>query len=217
MARLLLADCQPLFNEALAALLVEGTDHEVVACSSSSEDIVRQTARIRPELILVDASLALAGPASLLAKLLAFEPEPKVLLLANEVAVETAAEAVRGGAQGVIAKTSSAVAIRRTVEAVLRGEAAVPRALLPKIFRQLSASQRQAAASPVNRLSARERQVLVLLGKGWDNTRIGQELFISPNTVRTHVQNILEKLGMHSKLEAATFAMQRPIELLPHL
>ena len=58
-----------------------------------------------------------------------------------------------------------------------------------------------------------ERQVLALLSRGWDNARIGRDLFISQHTVRTHIQNILEKLGMHSKLEAATFAMQRSTEL----
>ena len=55
--------------------------------------------------------------------------------------------------------------------------------------------------------------MLALLSKGWDNARIGRDLFISQHTVRTHIQNILEKLGMHSKLEAATFAMQRSMEL----
>jgi DNA-binding NarL/FixJ family response regulator len=67
--------------------------------------------------------------------------------------------------------------------------------------------------SPLARLSPRERQVLSLLSRGWDNPRIAQELFISQHTVRTHIQNILEKLGMHSKLEAATFAMQQSMEL----
>ena len=60
-------------------------------------------------------------------------------------------------------------------------------------------------------LTPRERQVLALLSKGWDNARIGRDLFISQHTVRTHIQNILEKLGMHSKLEAATFAMQNDL------
>jgi DNA-binding NarL/FixJ family response regulator len=73
--------------------------------------------------------------------------------------------------------------------------------------------QKSAADSPLSRLSPRERQVLLLLRRGWDNAQIGHELFISPHTVRTHIQNILEKLDMHSKLEAATFAMQYVPEL----
>jgi two-component system nitrate/nitrite response regulator NarL len=60
-----------------------------------------------------------------------------------------------------------------------------------------------------NRLSPREREVLALLGRGWSNAQIGRELYISPHTVRTHVQNILQKLEMHSRLEAALSAVRR--------
>jgi DNA-binding NarL/FixJ family response regulator len=63
--------------------------------------------------------------------------------------------------------------------------------------------------------SLRPDLVLALLSRGWDNARIGRDLFISQHTVRTHIQNILKKLGMHSKLEAATFAMRRSTELEP--
>src|SRR5512132_1883062 len=63
----------------------------------------------------------------------------------------------------------------------------------------------------LDRLNPRERKVLALLGRGWSNAQIGRELYISPHTVRTHVQNILQKLEMHSKLEAATFAMQHAL------
>jgi DNA-binding NarL/FixJ family response regulator len=87
----------------------------------------------------------------------------------------------------------------------------VPRAMLPQLFRRLLDLSERSSDSPLNRLSPREREVLALLGRGWNNARIGRELFISPHTVRTHVQNILQKLEMHSKLEAATFAMQRQL------
>ena len=90
----------------------------------------------------------------------------------------------------------------------LDGEGVVPRAMLPQLFRRLLDMGDRASDAPLNRLSPREREVLALLGRGWSNAQIGRELYISPHTVRTHVQNILQKLEMHSKLEAATFAMQ---------
>ena len=90
----------------------------------------------------------------------------------------------------------------------------MPRGMLLELARRMVARD-QAPDSPLSRLSPRERQVLALLSRGWDNARIGRELFISQHTVRTHIQNILEKLGMHSKLEAATFAMQRSAEFQP--
>jgi DNA-binding NarL/FixJ family response regulator len=102
--------------------------------------------------------------------------------------------------------------VLRVAGAVLEGEGAVPRGMLLELARRMVARDRT-ADSPLSRLSPRQRQVLALLSRGWDNARIGRDLFISQHTVRTHIQNILEKLGMHSKLEAATFAMQRSLEL----
>jgi two-component system NarL family response regulator len=102
--------------------------------------------------------------------------------------------------------------VLRVAGAVLAGEGAIPRAMLLELAKRMAAKDRE-SDSPLSRLSRREREVLALLSRGWDNARIGRQLFISQHTVRTHIQNILEKLGMHSKLEAATFAMQRSFEL----
>jgi RNA polymerase sigma factor (sigma-70 family) len=99
----------------------------------------------------------------------------------------------------------------RARQAVPGGEGVVPTAMLPQLFRRLLDMGDRATDAPLNRLSPREREVLALLGRGWSNAQIGRELYISPHTVRTHVQNILQKLEMHSKLEAATFAMQHEL------
>jgi RNA polymerase sigma factor (sigma-70 family) len=99
----------------------------------------------------------------------------------------------------------------RARQAVRDGEGVVPRVMLPQLFRRLLDMGDRATDAPLNRLSPREREVLALLGRGWSNAQIGRELYISPHTVRTHVQNILQKLEMHSKLEAATFAMQHEL------
>jgi RNA polymerase sigma factor (sigma-70 family) len=87
-------------------------------------------------------------------------------------------------------------------------EGVVPRAMLPQLFRRLLDMCDRSTDAPLNRLSPREREVLALLGRGWSNAQIGRELYISPHTVRTHVQNILQKLEMHSKLEAVAFALE---------
>jgi len=160
MARVLLADSQPLFNEALEALFSRDDVHQVIGRCSSADDAFAHVSSLRPDLVLVDATLGLEGSPG----------------------------------------------------AGLAGEGAVPRGMLLELARRMVARDRT-PDSPLSRLSPRERQVLALLSKGWDNARIGRDLFISQHTVRTHIQNILEKLGMHSKLEAATFAMQRSMEL----
>ncbi|HEU4398997.1 MAG TPA: response regulator transcription factor [Actinomycetota bacterium] len=214
MARVMLADSQPLFNEALEALFSRGDAHRVVGCSSSAEEAFSAVGSLLPDLVLVDATLGLGGSSSLVARVLEAYPSVKLLVLGDDRDVDLLLAAIRAGAAGVVGKTYGASTVLRVAEAVLAGEGAVPRAMLLELARRMTARDR-IADSPLARLSPRERQVLVLLSRGWDNARIGRDLFISQHTVRTHIQNILEKLGMHSKLEAATYAMQRSMELAP--
>ena len=91
---------------------------------------------------------------------------------------------------------------------MLAREGIAPQAMRPQLFRPLLAILDRSTDAPLHRLSPREREVLVLLGHGWSNAQIGRKLFISPHTVRTHSQNILQKMQMHLQLESAIFAMQ---------
>jgi two-component system, NarL family, nitrate/nitrite response regulator NarL len=212
MARVLLADSQPLFNEALEALFTRGGGHQVVGRGASAEEILSIVRRLRPDLVLVDPAVGLEGSPTLVARVLEVHPDAKVVVLGDDRDAALLLAAIRAGAAGVVGKTHGADTLLRVAAAVLAGEAAVPRAMLLELTRRLLTRHRP-ADSPIDRLSPREREVLALLSRGWNNARIGRDLVISQHTVRTHIQNILEKLGMHSKLEAATFAMQRSLEL----
>jgi DNA-binding NarL/FixJ family response regulator len=211
MARVLLADSQPLFNEALEALFSRDDVHQVIGRCSSAEDAFTHVSSLRPDLVLVDAVLGLEGSPNLVARMLEACPEARVIVLGDDHDADLLLAAIRAGAAGVVGKTYGASTVLRVAGAVLEGEGAVPRSMLLELARRMVSADRP--TSPLSHLSPRERQVLALLSRGWDNARIGQDLFISQHTVRTHIQNILEKLGMHSKLEAATFAMQRSTEL----
>jgi DNA-binding NarL/FixJ family response regulator len=212
MARVLLADSQPLFNEALEALFSRDRTHVVVGRCSSAEEAFSAVGGLLPDLMLVDSALGLDGSPNLVTRLLEAHPGVKLVVLGDDRDVDLMLAAIRAGAAGVVGKTHGASTVLRVADAVLAGEAAIPRAMLLELARRMAAKDRS-ADSPLARLSPRERQVLALLSRGWDNARIGRDLFISQHTVRTHIQNILEKLGMHSKLEAATFAMQSSMEL----
>jgi DNA-binding NarL/FixJ family response regulator len=212
MARVLLADSQPLFNEALEALFSRDDTHQVVGRCSTADDASAHVSSLRPDLVLVDASLGLEGSPNLVARILKAWPQARVIVLGDDHDADLLLAAICSGAAGVVGKTYGASTVLRVAGAVLEGEGAVPRSMLLELTRRMVARDRT-PDSPLSRLSPRERQVLALLSRGWDNARIGKDLFISQHTVRTHVQNILEKLGMHSKLEAATYAMQRSTEL----
>jgi DNA-binding NarL/FixJ family response regulator len=212
MARLLLADRQPLLNYALEALLTSDGAHDVLARCTPQDNIPQEVRRLQPDLLLLDADVAMSGRPTVLERALAARPGLKVLLLVLDMDVELLLDGMDAGAVGVVLKTSGSSTVRTAVESALGGEGFVPQATLPRVFRHLDA-QHRAGESLVHRLSVREREVLALLGQGWSNESIGEVLFISPHTVRTHIQNILEKLGFHSRLEAATFAMERASEL----
>jgi RNA polymerase sigma factor (sigma-70 family) len=116
--------------------------------------------------------------------------------------------AVGAGAHEVLGKESPTETVPRRVQAVLDDEGSIPRPMPPQPSRPLFDDMDDRADAPLNRLSQREREILGLLANGWSNRRIAEACFLSLNTVRTHVQNILVKLGVHSKLEAVAFALE---------
>jgi DNA-binding NarL/FixJ family response regulator len=207
MARVLLVDSQPLFNEALEALFARDGAHEVVGRSCSARDAFELVSSLRPDLVLVDAIVGLSESPSLVDRIMRARPSTKVIALGDDHEINLMMAALKAGAAGVVGKTYGADTVLRVARGVLNGEGAVPRGMILEVTRRLIAGERF-SGSPLGRLSPRERQVLSLLSRGWDNAKIGKDLYISQHTVRTHIQNILEKLGMHSKLEAAAFAMR---------
>ena len=123
---------------------------------------------------------------------------------------EVLGEAPNGaGAHEVLGMESNTEAVPGRVQAILDDEGLAPRPMPPQPFgRLLDDMDVRATDGLLNRLSEREREVLGLLTNGWSNRRIAEECFLSLNTVRTHIQNILVKLGVHSKLEAVAFALE---------
>jgi two-component system, NarL family, nitrate/nitrite response regulator NarL len=213
MARVLAADRQPLLNQALEALLTSDGHHEVVGRCSVHDEIPLAVRRLRPDVLLLDAGVAMSGTPTVIEQALAERPDLKVLILALELDLKLVVDAVGAGALGVVLKTSGPATVASAVEDAVGNGELEPQATVPRVFRQLLDAQYWVSESPVHHLSLRERQVLALLGQGWSNESIASVFYISPHTVRTHVQNILEKLDLHSRLEAATFAMERADEL----
>jgi two-component system, NarL family, nitrate/nitrite response regulator NarL len=212
-ARVLPADRQPLFNRALQALIGGDGRHEALAGCTQPGEVLLAMRVYAPDLVLLDSGIARSGSPTVIEQLLNEQPGLKVLILAPEISLELVVDAMNAGALGVILKSSSETTIRDAVETALGAGGLEPKSTLPGVFRQFLDAEHWVSESPVNRLSEREREVLALIGRGWSNESIGSVLYISPHTVRTHVQNILEKLELHSRLEAATLAMERASEL----
>jgi DNA-binding NarL/FixJ family response regulator len=208
--RVLLADSQSLFREAVRAILDDEDDLEVVGEARAGDEAVLQAGRVRPHVALVDAELPVHDGVETTRLIAGQVPDCRVLVLAGGGEEDVLDRAIEAGAQGFLPKESPLVELISAVRAIHRGETIVPPLMLgPLLHRLIDRRREQEEAHQIlSRLTNRERQVLGLLAVGADSASIAEELVISPETSRTHIQNILKKLGVHSRLEAAAFAIQ---------
>lgn len=208
--RILIGDGQALFREAVTAVLEGEPDIEVVAEAKDGLEAVAEAERTRPDVALLDA--ALPNCDGIRATILIRErvPECRVLVLTGEEDQATLVEAVEAGASGYLTKEFPLGELIEATRVIYRGETLIPGRMLGSLLVRLIRRRRDQddALRQMTGLTRREREVLGLLAEGHDNNAIAQSLVISPQTARTHIQNVLGKLGVHSRLEAAAFVNQ---------
>jgi DNA-binding NarL/FixJ family response regulator len=211
--RILVADEQSLFREAVRVVLESQPDMEVVAEARDGLQAVAAVEQERPDVALLDSDLPNCDGLRATALIKERVPECRVLVLTGEEDQATLVEALEAGASGYLTKECPLAELIEATRAVHRGETLVPPGMLGALLGQLIRRRREQdeALQRVSRLTKREREVLAFLAEGRDNDGIAQALVISPETARTHVQNLLAKLGVHSRLEAAAFVIQNGI------
>ena len=216
-ARLLLVDDHRAFAGALAHRLGAEPDLEVVGVAADAAEAEALAGSLRPDLALVDVELGADDGLALTARLSALEPGPAVVVVTCHVDAPTATGAVRAGATGFVAKDAPVDELLVAIRAALAGESWLPGHLLGGVLRLLQGNSPPSPpdGDPVARLTVREREVLALLVAGLDRSAIGARLFLSPNTVRTHVQNVLRKLEVHSSIEAVGLALRHGVRPPP--
>ena len=207
--RVLLADGQALTREAVRSVLESTDDIEVVAEASDGMQAVSEAERTRPDLALVDADLPNRDSSHTTEKIIERIPGCRVVILSDQSDEGALATAMEVGASGFLTKGSPIAELLDAVYAVHRGDTLVPPRMLGSLLHRLihRRKEQDEALRKLGRLTRRERQVLGLLAGGADNDRIAQALVISPETARTHVQHVLSKLEMHSRLAVAAFVV----------
>lgn len=215
--KILLADGHSLFRQALRAVLENEADMLVVAEARDGHQAVAEAGRTEPDVALLEATLPNCDGVRTVRIIRETVPNCKVLVLSNEEDQQTLMRAVEAGATGYLTKECPLTDLIEAARAMHRGEALIPGRMLGSLLSALIHQRRQhdMARRVAGELTRREREVLALLADGADNDSIAQALVISPQTARTHIQNILGKIGVHSRLEAAAFVIQN--ELLPEL
>jgi DNA-binding NarL/FixJ family response regulator len=205
--RILLAADQSLFREAICFALSSSPDMEVVSETDDGRDAIAEAERRRPDVAFLDAELPPSGGVSVGQAIAERVPECRVVILSPTEDERTLVEAVMGGAVGYLTRFVHLSQFLETARAVDRGEAVIPPTLLPGLLAELVKRNRDEdeALARLAKLTKREHEVLVLLSRGADNRTIAAKLVISSETARTHIQNVLAKLGVHSRIEAAAF------------
>jgi DNA-binding NarL/FixJ family response regulator len=211
--RILLADPHGLFREALRTGLESEQDLRVVGEARSGPEAVAEIERSVPNVAIVEMDLPITDAVGTTALIKDRIPSCRVLVLGATEDCRRLTEVLDAGADGYLTKESLLSDLIDATRAVHRGDTLIPPRMLGPLLTTLLRRKREldGAHARIARLTRREREVLALLADGANNDHIASMLVISPQTARTHIQNILTKLSVHSRLEAAAFVTQNSI------
>lgn len=207
MATVLIVDDAELFREALkAAFTQEGFDVVAVAADAMAGiDLAREH---EPDLVMLDLLMPGMSGLEVVGTIQKASPKSHVVLLTTSESAEDLLAAVKAGASGYLTKDTPLPRIASAMQEVLDGGAAISPAMSGKLFSALRDMLRHNGSTSMRRseLTGREIEILGMVGDGKTSKEIADELYISENTVRNHVRNILDKLGMKSRFEAVNWA-----------
>lgn len=204
--KILLVDDHPLFRRGVAQLIASQPDFEVVGEATSAEEGVSLAASLKPDLVLMDLNMRGSCGLEALKQIKDSGLDTQVIMLTVSDAEQDFIKAVRAGAEGYLLKDSEPEEILEKLRQAARGETVFTEPLMNRL---LDAMRDGTPAPPANDecLTARERQILRLIATGKSNKHIARELKISDGTVKVHVKNLLRKLNLQSRLEAAVWAL----------
>jgi DNA-binding NarL/FixJ family response regulator len=207
-ARVLLVDDHDLFRTGLRTLLEE-QGVTVVGEASGGEEAVELVKKEVPDVVLMDLNMPGKGGVEATRDIAACAPLTRVVVLSISDQDSDVMDAVLAGACGYLLKDSSIQELLRGIEAAAEGESLISPSIAAKVLQRLrAASPDTQAETLVAELSDRELEVLKLIANGKDNSEIARELFISAKTVKNHISNILLKLSIENRIQAAVYAVR---------
>jgi DNA-binding NarL/FixJ family response regulator len=206
--RVLFVEDHQLLADALAAMLSREPDMQVVGIAGTVAD-AKILAREQLDVVLMDYRLPDGTGAEATRAIKARWPAARIVMVTALTDDETLLESIQAGADGYLTKDRAAEDVVAAVRAAHAGETLLPRSVIVEIARRVAAArERGDERRVVEPLTPRELEILRALTEGMSTPEICERLFIAPNTLRTHVQNIMGKLRVHSKLEAVAFALK---------
>jgi DNA-binding NarL/FixJ family response regulator len=215
--RVLVVDDQELFRRGLTMLLSTEEGIEVVGEAGDGVEGTTLAESVAPDVVLLDVRMPRRSGIEACLAIKASVPSAKIIMLTVSDEEADLYEAVKSGASGYLLKDSSIEEVAQAVRVVSEGQSLISPSMAVKLideFKQMSRPEREHVPGGL-RLTERELEVLRLVAKGMNNREIARQLYISENTVKNHVRNILEKLQLHSRMEAVMYAVREKLLDLP--
>ena len=212
--RVVICDDHALFRRGLAMVLEGEPGIQVVGEAEDGEAAVAVTVEIVPDVVLMDVRMPKRSGIEATRAIAELVPSTRILMLTVSDEEEDLYEAVKAGAAGYLLKEVSIEAVADAIRSVVSGQSLITPSMASKLLAEFSSMAKRAEAKqtvPSPRLTARELEVLRLVAQGMSNKEIAGALYISENTVKNHVRNILEKLQLHSRMEAVMYAVREKI------
>jgi DNA-binding NarL/FixJ family response regulator len=214
--RVLVVDDHELFRRGIIMLLGEDPDIEVVGEAADGIGATDLAVSTAPDVVLLDVRMPRRTGVEACRAIKEAVPTTKIIMLTVSDEEADLYESVKNGAAGYLLKDSSIEEVAQAIRVVNEGQSLISPSMAVKLideFKQMSKPDRE--QGPALRLTERELEVLRMVAKGLNNREVAKELFISENTVKNHVRNILEKLQLHSRMEAVMYAMREKLLDLP--
>jgi two-component system NarL family response regulator len=210
--RVVIADDHVLYRRGLQMVVSQDEDIEIVGEAGDGKEAVDRTVELLPDVVLMDVRMPHTSGIEACQKIKSQVPSTKIIMLTMSDEESDLYEAVKAGANGYLLKDVPGEEIADGVRAVHNGDSLISPSMASKLLAEFALMSRRQGERPsavgAPRLTERELEVLRLVARGLANKEIAHDLFISENTVKNHVRNILEKLQLHSRMEAAMYAVR---------
>ncbi len=211
--RVFLADDHAVVRKGLETLIGTQKDMEVVGSAVDGVEAVDRVARLNPDVILLDIQMPRKNGVEAIAEIITANPQARILVLTSYSEDETVFAAIKAGALGYLLKDASASELIQAIRNVHTGRSSLHPEIALKVIRELNKPPANLAAT-VEPLTEREVEVLKLVARGLANQEIADQLVVSERTVRTHISNILDKLHLANRTQAALYALREGIASL---
>jgi DNA-binding NarL/FixJ family response regulator len=212
--RVLVVDDHALFRRGLEMVLAQESDIEVVGEAGDGAEAVDKAADLLPDVVLMDVRMPRRSGIEACTAIKDVAPSTRIIMLTISDEEGDLYEAIKAGATGYLLKEISIDEVATAIRAVAGGQSLISPAMASKLLTEFASlvkrdGDRQQVPAP--RLTERELEVLRLVARGLNNRDIAKQLYISENTVKNHIRNILEKLQLHSRMEAVVYAVREKL------